>query len=324
MLRRVWKGMAVGSRITLFDGGTGEELFKRGVEQDRDIWSAVAIKKPEYHGTVVDVHRSYIEAGCDVLTANNFGVTPGVGFGLADMMELSAKAVELAKEARDGAGREHVRVACSLPPLVESYRPDLVMSDEAKGMDIYRQLGLATARDADVFMAETLSSVREMSMAVSAVQNLGKPIFASWTLREDGRLRSGETVTEAALTLLELTETSQCLEGIMFNCCEPESVGRAFNELLTADNPARAQMLKRSVKLGASPNALTPVDPNWTMAENPEPQPFRTDLNPSVFVTSFARAWARQIPSGLILGGCCGLGPEYISALNKLRQDLSR
>ena len=36
----------------LLDGGTGEELFLRGVPDDRKIWSATAIVHEKYHSIV--------------------------------------------------------------------------------------------------------------------------------------------------------------------------------------------------------------------------------------------------------------------------------
>ena len=39
----------------LLDGGTGEELFLRGVPDDRKIWSATAIVHEKYH-SIVELH----------------------------------------------------------------------------------------------------------------------------------------------------------------------------------------------------------------------------------------------------------------------------
>ena len=68
------------SETLLLDGGTGEELFLRGVKDDRKIWSATAILNEQYHTIVEDVHRSFINAGSQAITTNSYGITPGVGF----------------------------------------------------------------------------------------------------------------------------------------------------------------------------------------------------------------------------------------------------
>ncbi len=52
----------------------------------------------------------------------------GVGFTDSEVEKLTAEAGRLAKVARDGMkGAEHVMVLGSLPPLLESYRPDKVI-----------------------------------------------------------------------------------------------------------------------------------------------------------------------------------------------------
>ena len=63
--------------VTLLDGAMGTELQRRGVEVPSHItsvWSAQAlIDAPE---AVLGVHRDYIEAGADVITVNNYSLTP--------------------------------------------------------------------------------------------------------------------------------------------------------------------------------------------------------------------------------------------------------
>ncbi len=56
-------------------------------------------------------------------------LSPGVGFTVSEVERLTAEAGRLAQVARDGMkGAENVVVLGSLPPLLESYRPDKVMN----------------------------------------------------------------------------------------------------------------------------------------------------------------------------------------------------
>ena len=63
--------------VTLLDGGMGFELQLRGVKvpsHTESIWSAMAlIEEPD---AVVDIHVDYLDAGADVMTINNYAVTP--------------------------------------------------------------------------------------------------------------------------------------------------------------------------------------------------------------------------------------------------------
>ena len=47
----------------LLDGGTGEELFRRGVPDDRQLWSVTALVHDEYHAVLHDVHTAFLQSG---------------------------------------------------------------------------------------------------------------------------------------------------------------------------------------------------------------------------------------------------------------------
>ena len=54
----------------LLDGGIGTELERLGAPMDHEAWCAVAL---ETHPQLVrDVHRSYIDAGADIITVNTY------------------------------------------------------------------------------------------------------------------------------------------------------------------------------------------------------------------------------------------------------------
>ena len=154
---------------TLLDGGPGTELRMRGIEVPShitSIWSARALfADPD---AVVRVHADYIAAGADVITANNYAVTPPLlaREGIGDRLEeLTLRAVELACRARDASGRP-VRIAGSLPPLDTSYRADLVGA-AALLRAAYRRLAALLAPRGALLRGETLSSSREAAAALS-------------------------------------------------------------------------------------------------------------------------------------------------------------
>ena len=51
--------------IIFLDGGIGTELERLGAPMDHDTWCAVALQTHPH--LVKDVHRSYINAGADVI-----------------------------------------------------------------------------------------------------------------------------------------------------------------------------------------------------------------------------------------------------------------
>lgn len=291
-------------RTVLLDGGMGRELRSRGVPILNTIWSANAlIVAPE---VVRQVHLDYIAAGAEIITTNSYGVIRAdlAKEGIEDRFaELNRLAGRLAVEARDRSERP-VAIAGSLPPLGGSYRPDLV-GPFREIEPRYREQVEILVPYVDLFLCETMSSAAEALAAATAACSTGKPVWVSWTLHEDrsGRLRSGESVREAAAVLAHLP-----VSGFLVNCCAPESIAAAMPEL---------------VRIGRGPvggyaNAFQPVPADWRLDGDRETDGLlrmRDDLGPEAYARH-ARSW--RDAGARILGGCCGTGPAHIARLRKL------
>jgi S-methylmethionine-dependent homocysteine/selenocysteine methylase len=296
------------TRPLLLDGGMGRELRFRGVEILDTIWSANALlTAPD---VVRDVHRDYIAAGAEVITTNSYGVIrddlakEGVEHRFA---ELNLLACELAEEARRQAGRP-VRIAGSLPPLRGSYRADLVGPFDEIYPRYVEQADVLAPR-VDLLLCETMASAAEGYAAALAATRTGKPVWVAYTLHEDrsGRLRSGETVAEAVAALAGLP-----IEGILANCCAPESI--------TAAMPA---LVATGVSIvGAYANTFTPVPQTWTLDGSEETDGLiglRDDLDPE----PYARHAERWLELGAnAIGGCCGTRPAHIARLRELVEQM--
>ena len=117
-------------RILLLDGATGTELAKKGLDasdyggpEKVGCHEALLLYRPD---VVLDLHRSYLAAGADIVETNSFGATRVVlsEYGLADRaQELNRIAASLARQAcaefevRDGRPRF---VAGSMGPTTKS------------------------------------------------------------------------------------------------------------------------------------------------------------------------------------------------------------
>jgi S-methylmethionine-dependent homocysteine/selenocysteine methylase len=123
--------------------------------------------------------------------------------------------------------------------------------------------------------------------------------------------------------------------GVLFNCCEPESISKAINEIRR--NPTIQRYLQHPSKetppdnnsnddpqskifLGAYANRLTPIDPGWTLGSSEGAQAMRDNLSPDQYSSEFVQLWrsSHQIGGIQLIGGCCGMGPGHISALKEL------
>ncbi len=290
--------------VILIDGGTSLELLRRSSNKTPRHWSAeYLVTEPEL---VRQVHLDYIEAGAQVVTINAYSAT-FTRMAMVDaadrVPQLQRLACELALAAREAAGARgaDVRIAGCIPPLNGTYRPDRVR-DHAANADEYARLAALQAPYVDLFLCETMSTAQEAHAAVAAVAAFGKPVWASWTLQDRGpRLRSGETLTEAARALAGLP-----VQAVLVNCCPPESISQALPELLATGLPA-----------GGYANGFVEIPQTFLPGRTREQLATREDLDPEAYarwVLDWVRAGAR------IVGGCCEVGPAHIALLRDALQ----
>lgn len=286
--------------IVLLDGGMGQELRKRSRQPASPLWSAqVMLDEPHL---VTDAHRDFIQAGARVIKLNNYTATPLrlARDGDPAMFEpLHAAALDAAHQAREAsANAQDVRIAGCLPPLVASYHPDSV-PDDATCLRDYRRLVAQQADGVDLFLCETMSLIREARAATTAAVEGRHPVWVAFTVddRDGARLRSGESLTEAAREVVALGA-----ERILVNCSVPEAVTAAMQALAELDVP-----------FGGYANGFTSVDalqPGGTV----DTLASRADLDPEAYA-EHALAWVEQ--GATLVGGCCEVGPAHIAALAK-------
>lgn len=103
--------------------------------------------------------------------------------------------------------------------------------------------------------------------------------------------------------------------AILFNCSEPEVISEALERI--NNDPSLVNELQSSeVLLGAYANTLTPIDPNWTLAESEMAQPLRDDMNEEKYWKDFVQIWINKF-GVRIVGGCCGITPEHIQYIRQ-------
>lgn len=273
----------------VLDGATGTELERRGIECGLPLWSAHAlISDPE---EVFDIHRRYVLAGADLLTANTFRTQRRAlaqrGRG-DEAAQLTASAVALARRAAAAANpKRDVFVLGSAPPLEDCYRPDRVPDTAALVVEHGEHAANLRAADVDAILIETMNTVREARVAAGAASETGLPTLVSFVCGDDARLLSGEPLAEAIRAVSAARPVC-----VLVNCVPPSRV------------PACIEVLR----------AIAPCFGVYANLGQPVSGPRRNeDRSPSQFA-DLAREW---IQSGAkIVGGCCGTTPEHIAALD--------
>lgn len=291
------------NHVTIIDGGMGRELNRRGAPFRQPEWSALSLT--EAPDIVRDTHLDFIRAGAEVIITNSYAVVPfhiGARFD-TEGEALAAVAGKLAREAVTASGQA-VRVAASLPPLFGSYRPDLF--DAARAPEIALPLILGQAPYADIWLAETQSSIAEATVIKALLPNDSKPFWVAFTLEDEmphsePLLRSGERVADAVAAMAELG-----VDAVLFNCSQPEVMEAAVKVsrrvLDQHDSPAH---------LGVYANAFEP-HAGVALAANEALDTIRQDTTPASYL-HWAQRWCAA--GANMIGGCCGIGPEHIEAL---------
>jgi len=281
--------------IVLLDGGMGQELIARSTQPPSPLWSAkVMMDEAEI---VEAVHRDYVEAGSRVLTLNAYSATPErlARDASEELFEpLQAKAIEIAKAVAGDDGR--ITIAGCLPPLFGSYHPEDT-PDQAYYRATYDKVANLQKGSVDVFLCETMSSIKEAASATAAAVATGKPAWCALSVDdEDGtRLRSGELLSDGVTAA-----KSAGASAILINCSTPEAVAQGIGILKASSLPfgayANGFTKAADLKIGGTVDVLKA----------------REDLTPEAY-TKHVMAW---IDSGAtIVGGCCEVGPAHIRHL---------
>lgn len=282
--------------MIFLDGALGSILLDRANKSSSGLWSAqFLLDDPE---AIKSLYEEYIGIGSDLITTNTYSTIPSYLNKekiSAKMPELIAIAGKLAKEVADQ--HDQVRVAGSLPPLEESYRPDLVLT-EGEALPIYKTLIEGLLPYVDIFLCETISSIQETQNVLKALDlyNREIPIWLSWTLKEDKKdlLRSGESIEEA----FKFAEKYNP-EAYLFNCTDPNAISSGLEVLQRlTDKP-----------IGGYPNVFSVPD-GWTLDN--DVVTLKNDLTKESF-SSFCQTWKEKGAS--IFGGCCGIGPELMAKM---------
>ena len=270
----------------LLDGPLGTALQARGVPTPLPGWSVHALEDaPE---VVSAIHAEYAAAGATVHTTNTFRARPAV---LRERWErLARRAVRL---ARDAVPVGH-RVAGSIAPLADCYRPDLspARRDPAGTRAQHRALARVLADEGcDLLLCETFPDALEAELALEEALATGLETWVSWTPGPDADLLSPADVARAAARAADAGA-----RGVLVNCLPAD---RALPYV-----SALAEVVSgREVLAGVYANSGRPDDASgWRSA-------------PVAAEEYVARAREWWAAGARIIGGCCGTDAALIAAL---------
>ena len=265
-----------------------------GAEQDGCLEN-LNVTRPD---AITGIHRSFLDAGADIIETNTFGSTPLVlgEFGLADRAEeISRIGAEIARAEADYASTEdHPRfVAGSMGPTTRSISVTAnVTFDELVEHYRVQARGLITG-GVDVLLVETSQDALNIKAALEGIDRANEdlgisvPSAVQCTIETMGTLLAGQDI-EAFYTSFAHRD----LLWIGMNCATGPEFMRDYVRTL-------AQISRFPVAV--IPNAGLP-DEDGNYHETPE------DIA-STLGSFMDAGWVN------LIGGCCGTVPEHIERL---------
>jgi S-methylmethionine-dependent homocysteine/selenocysteine methylase len=272
--------------VIVLDGATGTELGRRGVDTRTPLFSARALLDGEGLRVLRGVHRDYLRAGAQVITANTFRTNPRKAG--AAWREWTARAVQVAREEAHAAG---AKVAGSLAPVEDCYLPELRPPPEVARREHAELARLLAASGCDLLLVETVAAADEGLAAVEAAVGAGVPVWVAAMVLPSGKMKSGDDLPAFFSAARE-----RGAAAALINCVPPSGVDLGL-----------AAARGSGLPFGAYAH-MGEVDPDAGWPATPV-------LRPDEYAAR-AERWLAQ--GATILGGCCGTTPAHIAALARI------
>lgn len=276
----------------ILDGATGTELNRRGVDTGLPLWSANALMNDRDAKILGQIHEDYLRAGADIITTNTFrthrrALAPSRNADRA--LELTRRAVDIARAAIASVPSDKLRfIAGSISTLEDCYRPDLVPPDDELRAEHSERIHHLIECGVDLILIETVNTIREAVAMAKLATITGTPVIVSFVCNREGKILSGETLTDAANQLLPLG-----ISAIGVNCGPTPNLAKPLAELQIACG--RDFPLIAYGNIGYADEKV-----GWVNTDSENPKSY----------CGYAVHWPAKI-----IGGCCGTTPEHIAEL---------
>ena len=314
-------------KLHIIDGATGTQIERKGAAMNHHGWSCAAqLFAPE---VVEEIHGDYINAGADIIIANTYATNRNVmaRAGLGERTEEAITlAIDLARRAQNTYGKlDEARfkrpwVMASLsthPPSIKAGTDGsddegypLGDAEEQAYIDAANTIA-KTQPGCDMLWLEMMKDTVHAAKAIRAAAQSGLPFFMRISTRissegqlyfygKGGSLEHAEIFDEKSFKLLVETAGDN-LKGI-----------NIMHTNFTAMGPTLEAVRSFGWNgiLGAYPDHGHFKMPHWEFEE--------VDMEEAM---KLVHGWVNRYDVRLV-GGCCGLGPDFIEALKAMSEKL--
>ena len=303
--------------VLILDGAIGTELENHGIPQLHDASWAECL---ETHPQIVQkVHDDYIQAGADIITTNTYSTGPNVlrKIKQADnIRNWNRSAVDLARRARDSAlDTREIYIAGSVSAFgngamhYEGIKDGIKWGESDPSIlksNFIEQTEILVEAGVDFVLLELLGArLEDIQMVIETTSNCEIPVCLSlsgivfpdedtiWLQTTDGS--SGLARSQVFKEAIDVV-SKQDLLALLAHHLEIDLVSKAIEEI-----KSRWQ-------------GTTGVYPNRTGHWDGKRWIFVEDVTPQIYA-NLAKQWISQ--GAQIIGGCCGVTPDHISAVSR-------
>tara|TARA_Y100001968_G_scaffold321506_1_gene356014 strand:- start:5348 stop:8911 length:3564 start_codon:yes stop_codon:yes gene_type:complete len=291
-------------RILVFDGATGTSFQTLNLDAENfggpqleGCNEYLVISSPE---SVENVHRSFLDVGCDVIETNTFGANSIVleEYGISNKAyEINKKAAEIAKALtiEYSTHKKPRFVAGSIGPTTKLVTLGHITFDELKSS--YKiQVEALIDGGVDLFIVETCQDVLQIKAALQAIKeseiekNKKLPIMVSVTMETNGRMLVGTDIS-AIVSILQPFQ----IQILGLNCATGPVEMKEHIKYLSEYSP---------FAISCIPNAGLPENVGGIAHYKLTPIELKIQL------MHFVEDLGVQL-----IGGCCGTTPLHIKQL---------
>lgn len=279
---------ALKNRILVADGAIGTIFYSEGLDTCPESYNLTHPKKVE------QIHRSYIEAGADIIQTNTYGANfeKLKDFNLEHRVkDIHREAVQIAKKASN----KDTFILGTVGGFRNIKKSDL--SIEAIQYHTEIQIETLVNEGVDGILFETYYDLEELlTVLKDAKAKYDIPIIAQLTASNTNYLRNGTPIPDALEALLR-----EGADVVGLNCHHgPYHMIKTYKHI----------EIPNSAYLSCYPNAsLLDLEDN--------------DLKYNNNSEYFSDAAKELVNQGVrLIGGCCGTTPEHIKKIKNVVKDL--
>lgn len=294
-------------RLFLTDAGLETDiLFNRGIDLPH-FASITLLQTGDGRLALEDYYRGFLELARRmgtglVLESATWRSSPDwaepLGMTLAELDALNADAISMLIALREEyqSDANPIIVSGCIGPRGDGYDPGRIMSvDEAQVYHAH-QARIFHSAGVDMISAITMTNVPEAVGLAQAAKALHVPVAISFTVETDGRLPTGDSLSDAVAAVDEATQNYPAY--YMINCAHPTHFAGALEE----NAPWTARI--RGLRANASTCSHAELD---AMTE--------LDIGDPLDLAARHKMLVDRFPQITVLGGCCGTDLRHVTAI---------